>query len=64
MQEQKATFDNILAQEEPDDLYGKFKLVSIPAVFVYDQEGALLEKFTNHGAYEKVNPLVEKLLSK
>ncbi len=35
-----ATFDNILSSDASDDLYRRFHLASIPAVFVYDRQGA------------------------
>ncbi len=68
--EQQATFDNILSKEESDALYRKFKLISVPAVFVYDHHGKLVKRFHNEDAkgeadaftYEQVGALVEELL--
>jgi thiol-disulfide isomerase/thioredoxin len=63
---QQATFDNLLSNEPSDDLYAKFKLPSIPAVFVYDQRGDLAELFDSTRGkpftYKDVTAKVEKLL--
>ena len=63
---QQATFDNLLSSEPSDDLYAKFKLPSIPAVFVYDQQGQLAERFDSRKpfTYADVTAKVEKLLGK
>ena len=68
--QQRATFDNVLSSEESDALYRKFKLISVPAVFVYDREGKLVKRFDNEEAkseadaftYEQVGEVVEELL--
>lgn len=62
LQSQGATFDNVMSNEESDVLYRKFKLNSVPAIFVYDRSGKLRERFENEGAYEKVRPLVAELI--
>jgi thiol-disulfide isomerase/thioredoxin len=59
---QRATFDNVMSNEESDVLYRKFKLNSVPAVFVYDRAGKLRERFEKEGAYEKVRALVAELV--
>jgi thiol-disulfide isomerase/thioredoxin len=67
---QRAAFDNVISSEESDDLYRKFHLASIPAVFVYDRQGKLRERFDNVHAhskaemfnYEQVEKLVQDLL--
>lgn len=64
LQAQGATFDNVIANEDPDALYAKFSLDSIPAVMVFDAEGKQVEKVSNESAYEKVLPLLEKMLKK
>ncbi|HWC88689.1 MAG TPA: TlpA disulfide reductase family protein [Pirellulales bacterium] len=65
---QHATFDNLLSSEPSDDLYAKFKLPSIPAVFVYDQQGQLAERFDSTRGkpftYKDVEEKVVKLLGK
>jgi hypothetical protein len=70
LQKQGATFDNVLATEESDALYRKFKLTAVPAVFVFDREGKLVKRFDNEQAatpaeaftYEQVGQLVDELL--
>lgn len=67
---QGATFDNVLSSEESDALYRKFKLASVPAVFVFDRDGNLVRRFDNENAqseqdgftYDQVESLVEELL--
>jgi len=69
---QGAVFDNVLSSEESDALYRKFKLASVPAVFVYDREGKLVKRFDNEDAateedaftYEQVSQLVQELIAK
>ena len=69
---QGATFDNVLSSDESDVLYRKFKLASVPAVFVYDKDGQLAKRFDNEKArskaekftYEQVKQLVADLVSK
>lgn len=71
LKEQKATFDNLLTanQDVWDQVYRKFEFGSIPAVFVYDQEGNLAKLFRDGGKdappiYEQVEELVKELLGK
>lgn len=59
---QGATFDNLMSNEESDVLYRKFKLNSVPAIFVYDRTGKLRERFEDEGAYDRVRPLVAELV--
>jgi len=63
LEEQGATFDNLMSNEDSDALFQKFELGSVPAVFVYDKEGKLLKTFSSEKAYDEVGPLVEKLLA-
>ncbi len=70
LRKQGATFDNLLSNEESDELYKKFRLAAIPAVFVYDRGGVLRKRFDNQHAktkeeaftYAQVEQLVEELL--
>ncbi|MGE0609371.1 MAG: TlpA family protein disulfide reductase [Pirellulales bacterium] len=71
LQEQRATFDNLIIsnQDVGDMVYRKLKFASIPAVLVYNQEGNL-EKLIMHSeekgakpTYEQVGELVDKLLA-
>jgi thiol-disulfide isomerase/thioredoxin len=71
LNDQGATFDNVLGSEESDALYRKFQLASVPAVFVYDRQGNLRKRFDNQQAkserdaftYEQVGELVKELLN-
>jgi thiol-disulfide isomerase/thioredoxin len=70
LEKQNARFDHVLASEDADILFPKFKLASVPAVFVYDKSGALKHRFDNAKAaseaelytYEDVERLVVELL--
>lgn len=70
LKEQGATFENLLSSDDSDTLYTKFKLPSIPAVFVYDQTGKLAKRFDDtdrdqpHFTYDDVEKLVKSLLEK
>ncbi len=71
LRSQGATFDNLLASEESDTLYRKFKLAAVPAVFVYDRSGQLRKRFDNEQAkskaeaftYQQVRELVAQLIA-
>jgi thiol-disulfide isomerase/thioredoxin len=71
LRSQGATFDNLLASEDSDTLYRKFKLAAVPAVFVYDRSGQLRKRFDNEQAkskaeaftYQQVRELVEQLIA-
>jgi hypothetical protein len=60
----------VLNKEEADELYQKLDLSAIPAVFVYDQSGKLVQRFDDsyrnsageRFSYKDVGALVEKLL--
>lgn len=65
---QQATFDNVLASEEVFIMLKKLGVSAPPAVFVYDRDGKLREKFSEAGGkekpiYERVGKLVERLLT-
>jgi thiol-disulfide isomerase/thioredoxin len=60
LRKQYATFDNVLSSEEPEAMYKKLGITSIPAVFVYDSSGTLRKKFTE-GAGSKEKPLYEQV---
>ncbi len=63
--EQGATFQNFLGREDSDTLFGKLKIPSIPAVFIYAKDGTLAKKIDAEFSYTKdVNPLVDELLKK
>jgi thiol-disulfide isomerase/thioredoxin len=65
-----ATFDNVLSSEDPDAMYKKLDLASVPAVFVYDRKGKLRERLQEAAVdsgekslYDRVEILVAKLLA-
>jgi len=68
LQDRKATFLNLRAEEDKEEVFKKMDLKNIPAVFVFDRDGLRAGKFTmddpdNQFSYEKdVEPLVRKLL--
>ena len=72
LREQMATFDNVLSSEESDVLYRKFSLSAVPAVFVYNQQGELAQRFDNEEAkteaeaftYAEVRELVADLVKR
>jgi thiol-disulfide isomerase/thioredoxin len=67
-----AAFPNILSSVEAEAVFGELKLVSIPAVYVYDREGKLAKRFDSSlltdgeeeaFTYEDdINPFVDELL--
>lgn len=65
---QDATFDNVLSSVDAETLFGKLKLGSIPAVYVYDQQGKLSKRFADpedgkeHTYARDIRPHVESLL--
>ncbi len=69
LRRQGATFSNVLSSDEADVLYDRLKLSSIPAVFVYDQQGKLVKRFTASDpsqppfTYRDVEQLVEQLIA-
>jgi thiol-disulfide isomerase/thioredoxin len=71
LRSQGATFENLLASEDSDTLYRKFKLAAVPAVFVYDRAGNLRKRFDNEQAkskaeaftYQQVRELVAELIA-
>lgn len=64
--QQKATFDNVLCSVDSETLFDDLGLSSIPAVYVYDKDGQLAQKFAGEEVHydKEVIPLVEKLLAK
>jgi thiol-disulfide isomerase/thioredoxin len=71
LRKQQANFDNVLSTLDSDALTAKLDIPSIPAVFIYDRQGKLHQRFDNRHAsksgpftYEQVNQVVEELLAK
>ncbi len=71
LMKQEAKFQNVLLNVDPDVLFEKIDLASIPAVFVFGSDGQLAKRFDNDNAkkgedftYQKdIVPFVEKLLA-
>ncbi len=67
--QQGATFDNVLCSQAAEELFNQLKIGSIPSVFVYNQAGELVQKFTEpvdgqEFTYEgQIRPYVESLLA-
>lgn len=64
LRKQGATFDNVIASVPAEDLYKmlEFKTASVPAVFVYDQQGQLARQFSGEVSYDDVRKQVAELL--
>lgn len=64
LREQGATFDNVIASVPADDLYKllEFKTASVPAVFVYDQQGKLARQFSGQVSYDDVREQVAEIM--
>jgi len=73
LKKQNAVFTNFLSSTESDKVFQTLELSSIPAVYVYDAQGKLAQRFDDSlledgeeeaFTYEKdINPLLKKLLS-
>jgi thiol-disulfide isomerase/thioredoxin len=68
LEEQQATITNLLSTEADSDVLEKFEVASMPAILVYDREGALVARLSDDNASEgvlsyknDVLPLVERL---
>ena len=64
LEQQKATFDNILMTDDADQVYRALKLTGIPAILVYDQQGQLVETVIPKGGespYTRVKELIRQL---
>lgn len=75
LQEQDATFENVLLNVPSDELFEKIELASIPAVYVFGRDGKLVKRFDSESAenlktdgeaftYADVNKVVSELLKK
>lgn len=64
LRKEGAAFDNVIASVPAEDLYKllKFKTASVPAVFVYDQQGQLARQFSGEVSYDDVRKQVAELL--
>lgn len=67
---QGATFDNVVSSDDSETLYKKMKLASVPAVYVFNQQGELAKRFDNEMIekeedafnYQHVGKLVAELV--
>lgn len=70
LNQSQATFPNFLCETPNESVFESLKIVSIPAVLIYDAEGKLVKTFTDTGdslgfSYEKdITPLVKSLLKR
>jgi len=73
LEQQKATFRNMLSKEDSDAMCKKLGIVSVPAVFVWDRDGKLAKKFDDDVAskslgrpftYADVEAVVEECLAR
>lgn len=70
LQEQGATFDNVLCSLSAEELFDKIDLGSVPAVYIYDREGKQVKRFAEpingaeHTYADHIRPFVESLLTK
>jgi hypothetical protein len=69
LQEQGATFENVLCSQSAEELFNQLNLGSVPAVYVYDREGKLAKRFAEpmeneeHTYAKDIRPFVEGLLA-
>jgi len=69
LKDKKATFHNILLDEEPDVWQTKWKFIAVPAVVVYGRDGEIAKKFTyddpnNQFDYQDVEKFLKPMLEK
>jgi thiol-disulfide isomerase/thioredoxin len=67
LKEQKATFLNVLLDEEQEDAFNKLDTNGVPTVFLYDPTGKEIRRFTmddpnRQFTYDQVDEVVAKLL--
>ncbi len=72
LEQQNATFANVICNEADEQVYTKIDLAGVPAIYVYDKQGQLHKRFDNDSAeygdegftyQQHVIPLVEQLMS-
>ncbi len=69
LQSSNATFDNFLCETPNEEVYAALKIVSIPAVLIYDANGNLVRTFSDTGEdrgfnyAEQIAPLVRTLVT-
>jgi thiol-disulfide isomerase/thioredoxin len=69
LQQQGATFENVLCSQPAEELFNQIDLGSIPAVYVFGKDGKLAKRFAEpmeneeHTYAKDIRPFVEGLLS-
>jgi hypothetical protein len=64
LQEQKATFTNLILDEKVEDWQEKLSFDGPPCVFVFNAEGKVAKQFKDEFTYEDVKKQVHELLGK
>jgi hypothetical protein len=64
LQEQKATFANMILDEKVEDWQEKLNFDGPPCVFVFNQEGKVAKQFKDEFTYEAVKKQVDELLTR
>ena len=73
LESQKARFRNLVAKEDSDAMCKKLRIVSVPAIFVWDRDGKLAKKFDDDVAakslgrpftYADVEEVVQECLAR
>lgn len=68
LEAQQAEFDNVISSEASEELYKKLNVSTVPVVFVYNQQGELVQQFKSGSAkdkpftYEDIGETVAELL--
>lgn len=67
LQQQQATFDNVLCTDESDTVFEKLNFFGPPLVVVFDAQGKEVKRFegadAEEGVYAQVTAVVEELLA-
>jgi len=63
LRRQHATFDNVMASLDSDQMRKKLNIYSIPAVFIYDRAGKLVKRFDSNSGEEFTYQDVEEFLA-
>lgn len=53
LEQQKANFDNVISTEASEEMSEKLGIATVPAIFVYNQQGELAQTFKTGGADDK-----------
>jgi hypothetical protein len=64
LQSQKATFTNLILDEEPQVWQKKLRFDGAPCVFVFNQDGKIAKQFKDDFTYDDVEKTVKSLLEK